>query len=249
MTLIVIAIILYLRSPQSAWAYALLKYTLIFLAGTVFPLLVLVSIALWNVYRQRKKEQDRVHKYASTDKAWVDFAAELGPTIVRFMGLMQEIGKETAKVNDRAQELIRAILIADPRRRLTQTSKGARTLNKNCLKMEIAAERLAAAQDNFFEVTEGYLKYVPPASQGNFDQLVLVRDSLKELEDSSTAVIETQEELMARSQDVYGKVSQDVNTSMNWMMAICKENVRIVEDFKARLARTLLPEVNRKLTS
>ena len=136
---ILVGIILYLRAPESAWVYSLLKYAFVFLAGTLLPMLVLVSLALVGIYRKRQKEKDRVHKYASTEKAWVDYNAELGPAFQRFIGLTREIGRETIQVGARSGELILAIQISDPERRRNITSKRAKALNKHCLKMEIAS--------------------------------------------------------------------------------------------------------------
>jgi hypothetical protein len=245
--LILVAIILYLRSPESSWAYALLKYALIFFAGTLFPILALISIGLANIYRTKRKEKDRVHKYASTEKAWVDYNAELGPAFDRFIGLTSDIGRETIQIGVRSAELIEAIQIPDPERRRRITSKRAKALNKHCLKMEIAGERLSGARDTFFDVAEGILRTTPTASQGNGPKLLGLRESLTEMSDQALTIIKTQNDLIEKSKAVHGQVSMDVNTSMNWLVAVCQENVRIIEAFKARMSHSLLPLLETKL--
>jgi hypothetical protein len=246
---ILVSVILYMRSPESAWAYALLKYSLIFLAGTLFPVFVLVAISLANIYRRKRRERDRVHKYTSQEKAWVDFDAELKPAVNRYASLLSDISKETMQIGPRSQELIEAILIPDPQRRRAKTSKGAKALNKNCMRMEIATERLAKARDDFFEVTEGLLKSVPVASEGNLPQLTVLRDSLVDMQDSASSVIQSQKELIEHSKAIHGQVSRDVNTSMNWLVAVCEENVRVVDGFKRRMEQRLFPLLDHKLNN
>jgi hypothetical protein len=244
---VLVAIVLYLRAPESAWVFTLLKYAFVFLAGTLLPLLVLVSLASIGVYRKRQKEKDRIHKYASTDKAWVDYTAELGPAFDKFSRLLTEIGRETINVSARSNELITAILIPDPQQRRKMTSKRARALNKNCLKMEIAAEHLVTARDAFFDVSEGIIRSTPPASEGEGAKLAEMKETLSELNDSAMSVIESQKNLIEASKAVYGTVSMDVNTSVNWLKAVCEENVRIIEAYRHRVSNTLLPLLETKL--
>lgn len=246
---ILVAVILYLRAPESAWVYSLLKYAFVFLAGTLLPMLGLVSLALVGVYRKRRKAKDRVHKYASTEKAWVDYNAELGPVLERFIGLTGEIGRETIQVAARSGELILAIQILDPKRRRSVTSKRAKALNKHCSKMEIASEQLSGARDAFLEVAEGLLKTMPTASEGNGPKLLALEESLVEMNNQALTIIQSQNDLIEKSKAVHGQVSMDVNTSMNWLIAVCQENVRIIEGFKRRMTQKLMPLLQAKLRS
>lgn len=249
MTLIVIAIILYLRSPESAWAYALLKYALIFLAGTLFPVVVLFVIGMARTYRKRIQEKKKALKYVSTEKAWVDYHADLGPAFTELQTLMTEIGRATISVGEQSGELIRAIQIQDPRRRKQMVSRGAAALNKHCQKMERASGRLASVSKEALDAGEGVLKSTPSASEGNRDALIGLDEALKEVIDSGAVVIENQKELIETSKAVYGQVSMDVNTSMNWLIAVCEENIRIMEAFYRGMSQSLMPELQRKLNS
>lgn len=246
---ILVGLIFYLRSPESNWLRELLRDGLLVLGGTLLPLLVLISLALIGVYRKKRREKDRVHKYASTEKAWVDFSAELDPVMTRFIGLAREIGRETINVGHRSGELIRAIQITNPQLRLKITSKRAKALNKHCLRMEIAGERLVGARDAFFEVAEGLIKSAPAASQGNGLQLAGIQDSMTELNVGAMTIINTQKDLIEQSKAVHGQVSMDVNTSMNWLVAVSENNIRIMDSFKDRMSRSLMPLLQKKLES
>ena len=111
------------------------------------------------------------------------------------------------------------------------------------------SERLSGARDTFFEVAEGILKTTPTASEGNGPKLLALRESLTEMSEQAFTIIESQNDLIERSKAVHGQVSMDVNTSMNWLIAVCEENVRIIEGFKRRMAQNLMPLLQQKLSS
>ena len=79
--------------------------------------------------------------------------------MIKMQIVLTEIGKETIGLAEHMSQIVDAVARPHPLRRQRDASKVAAALNRRCLRIEIAAERLIEVTNAALEASKGSLEH------------------------------------------------------------------------------------------
>jgi len=215
MTALVTAI-LYLRAPESAWIYTLIKYALAYTGGMLTLLLMMTGFALLGVRRRKLIEKKNSARFKSAEKGYLDHWFHHTESTARFQSVLTEIGAEMARIGTCSAAIGQKLGTAgnDPKRAHGIVTKGAAMLDQHAARMERSIEALESVKDVLLESTMYLASNASPASEGNLEKLASSRDACVELLQKTEGAINGVLTFRQTAVAALG-ISQDTNSAMN----------------------------------
>ena len=248
MTALVTAIV-YLRAPESAWIYTLIKYALAYTSGMLTLLLMMTGFALLGVRRRKLIEARNSARFKSADKGYLDYWLHLDESGKQFLSILSEIGTYMGRMGSSASRIGDKLATArnDPKRAHKIVTEGAKRLDEYAAKMERAIERLQEITDLLLESTMAVAANSPPASEGNKEPLEASREACVELLASAEIARDSVETFKGSAMSVIG-ISQDTNSAMNRIIYGLESMVGLLSRAEQKWKETVVI-LNRKLAS
>jgi hypothetical protein len=244
-----VALILYLRSPESSWIYPFLKYALVYTGGMLTILLSLAGFALLGVRRRKLREKQNSERFKSADKGYLDHWLHFGESNKRFQSVLAEIGSEMGRIGTCASSIGGKLSKAsnDPKRAHSTVTKGAAALDKHAARMERSIEALRAVADLLLESTMALASNTAPASEGNTEKIEAAREGCIGLLQHTETAIGGVRNFRTVATATIG-ISQDTNSAMNRIIYGLDAIIDLLSQAERKWKETLVI-LDRKLTS
>jgi hypothetical protein len=244
-----VTLILFLRAPESAWIYTLLKYAFVYAGGMLTLLLAIVGFALLGLRRRKLLEKESSARFKSTEKGYLDHWLHYTESNKRFMSILGEIASEMSRIGTCSGETARRLAKAsnDPKRAHAAITKGAAALDKYATKMERSIAALEAQTSLLLESIMALASLASPASEGNTEKLESSREACLGLIQRAEVAITGVQSFKQTALATLG-ISQDTNSAMNRIIFGLESIIDLLSQAKGKWKETLVI-IDRKLAT